>query len=83
MPFSQEQDRTDFFLNMEGELDPVSAGVNQTSSMQIEEGEHGVIPVAALVKVFQGFQEPAHPHPVAILFAGLVSKKGMISVEFD
>lgn len=70
MPFAEEEDRTGFFSNMEGALDASAPNMSKSYLEMIEEGEDGVIPVAAMVKIMQGMHD-AH-YQIAVLLAGMV-----------
>ena len=71
MPFAQERDKTDFFNNMDAEAPDVASESKASYLQIIEEASHGVIPVACMVKLLQGFQELEHgPNQVGVLLAG-------------
>lgn len=70
----QAEDKTDFFNDL---TDPDPSAAMKTDSYMdlINIGKHGVIPVAAMIKVMQGFQEIDNgPDQLAVLLAGVADK---------
>ena len=68
---NEKNDKTDFFQTLEDGPNEVTEEAAPTQAALLEMGEHGVIPVAALVKVFQGFHEPNGESHFALFLAGL------------
>ena len=74
MEMNESNDKTEFFQDMGPDVE--TAGPSKSYLDLIQEGEHGVIPVAAMIKVMQGFQEVADgANQVALLFSGSVFVK--------
>lgn len=72
MVASEGIDKTDFFDNLDEEPNALELQ-QQTGYLDlVEKGVCGVIPLAALIKVFQGFQEQDGGNFIAVLLAGLL-----------
>ena len=58
MEFNPAEDKTSFFQDMEGDEECVPiADAKQSYLDLVELGQHGVIPVGAMVKIFQAFAD--------------------------
>lgn len=70
MDFNQDDDKTVFFDKVDGP-EPVEPESKVSTMDLIQAGEHGVVPVAALVKIMQGFAETQRGgNHLAVLLAG-------------
>lgn len=70
MDFNQDDDKTVFSDKVDGP-EPVEPESKVSTMDLIQAGEHGVVPVAALVKIMQGFAETQRGgNHLAVLLAG-------------
>ena len=80
MEFNPAEDKTSFFQDMEGDEECVPiADAKQSYLDLVELGQHGVIPVGAMVKIFQAFADTqGGGNHVAVLLAGTVVCKAVV-----
>lgn len=76
MPFSEQEDRTGFFDDLDNEPEAAATEVNKTHFDFVMDGENGVIPVACMVKIMQALQEKEDgSNQIALLLAGMVAQR--------
>ena len=73
MEFDPKEDKSGLFYNMDDDVNGPAVEKPQGYLALVEAGENGVIPVAAMVKIFQGFSDVQEGgNHVAMLLAGRV-----------
>lgn len=78
MDFNQDDDKTNFFDKVDGP-EPAEPESKVSTMDLIEAGEHGVVPVAALVKIMQGFAETqCGGNHLAVLLAGTLNRSAVV-----
>ena len=78
MDFNKNEDQSSFFCSVDKAVAGPDVDKSEGHLALAEAGEHGVIPVAAMVKIFQGFSDSQQGgHHIAVLLTGRVEVEPM------